>query len=123
MLLLRYQGSVWSPLQARPLPSSAGSRCVQLAGEAGKGLGAKATSRIPVETLRQINRGLGRTVITKYGTKRGAIALGRALPLGIGATIGAGANYALTRAIARQADSFFTHLAPPEPAGDHNRVE
>lgn len=85
----------------------------RVAGEVGKGLGRRATDRIPAETLRMINRKLGRTIVTKYGTKRGAVALGRALPFGIGAAIGGGANYAFARAIARQATVFFRALPPP----------
>ena len=50
--------------------------------------------------------------MTKYGTKRGAVALGRALPFGIGAAIGGGANYAFARAIAGHADRFFRDLPP-----------
>lgn len=94
---------------------SAASTFTKLAGEAGKGLGAKATARIPAEVLQGMNRSFGRTIVTKYGTRRGAIALGRALPLGIGAVIGGSANYALARAIARQADSFFALLPPALP--------
>lgn len=84
----------------------------RVAGEAGRGLGARAVNAIPVEVLRRINRSLGRTVLTKYGTKRGAIALGRALPFGFGAVIGGGSNYVLARTIARQADSFFALVGP-----------
>ncbi len=93
---------------------SAAATFTKLAGEVGKGIGAKATARIPKEVLRRMNRSLGRTVITKYGTRRGALAIGRALPLGIGAAIGGTANYALVRVIGRQADSFFAH-PPPSP--------
>ena len=88
----------------------AATTVTRLAGEMGKGLGKKATVRISAETLRSINRAIGRTILTKYGTKRGVIALGTALPFGIGAAIGGGANYALTRGIARHADSFFRAL-------------
>ncbi len=92
--------------------NSAAASLTKLAGEMGKGLGAKATTRIPVEVLRTMKRSLGRTVVTKYGTRRGAIAIGRALPLGIGAAVGGTANYALIRVIGRQADTFFAHLPP-----------
>lgn len=85
----------------------------RIAGEVGKGLGRRATERIPPEALRAINRALGRTIVTRYGTKRGAVALGRALPFGIGAAIGGGANYAFARAIARQATLFFGDLPAP----------
>lgn len=72
----------------------------KFAGEFGKGLGGKAVGRIPSSALSQINRALGRTIITKYGTKRGAIALGRVLPFGIGAVVGALANYVTVHASA-----------------------
>lgn len=91
---------------------AAPSGFTRVAGELGKGLGRRATERIPAETLRAVNRALGRTVVTKYGTKRGAVTLGRALPFGIGAAIGGGANYAFARAIAGHADRFFRDLPP-----------
>lgn len=84
----------------------------KLAGELGKGLGAKAMGKVSGETLRAINRALGRTIITKYGTKRGVIALGRVLPFGIGAAIGSSANYLAVRVISRHSNSFFRQLAP-----------
>lgn len=82
----------------------------KLASELGKGLGKKATAGISTEALRSINRALGRTIITKYGSKRGAIAIGRALPFGIGAVIGGGSNYWMTRGIGRHANRFFLDL-------------
>ena len=82
----------------------------RLASEVGRGLGTKATDRISGEALKSINRAIGRTILTKYGKKRGVIALGTALPFGVGAAIGGGANYALTRGIARHADGFFRAL-------------
>lgn len=91
----------------------ASKMATQFAGEAAKGLGKRAMARVPAETLRSFNRAIGRTLVTKYGTKRGVVALGTALPFGIGAAIGGSANYALTRAMARHADSFFLKLPPP----------
>ncbi len=82
----------------------------KLAGELGIGLGKKATAAIPMSALSAINRALGRTIFTKYGTKRGAIALGRALPFGFGMVIGGGANYVLTNRIGEHAHKFFTEL-------------
>ncbi|MDP1792789.1 MAG: hypothetical protein Q8K63_01520, partial [Acidimicrobiales bacterium] len=63
------------------------------------------------EVLRRVNGKLGRTIVTKYGTRRGAVALGRVLPFGIGAAIGGAANYGLIRVIGRQADAFFAQIA------------
>ncbi len=82
----------------------------KLAGEVGKGLGTKATTRLPISMIRSINSSLGRTILTKYGKKRGVIALGTALPFGIGAVIGGTANYAGVRLLARHANKFFTNL-------------
>src|SRR5665213_580759 len=82
----------------------------KLAGEVGKGLGTKATTRIPISVLRGINSSAGRTIVTKYGTKRGVVALGTALPFGIGAAVGGGANYAIVQLLARHANKFFKTL-------------
>lgn len=92
--------------------NSAATTFNKLAGEAGKGLGMRVTNQVPAAVLKKMNRALGRTVITKYGRHRGAIAIGRVLPLGIGAVIGGTGNYTLARAIAKQADSFFSQLPP-----------
>jgi hypothetical protein len=89
---------------------SASAGFTKLAGEVGKGLGKKATANIPMSVLRAINGAAGRTVVTKYGTKRGVIALGRALPFGIGVIIGGTANYAGVRLLARHANKFFAEL-------------
>jgi hypothetical protein len=43
------------------------------------------------------NTKLGTTVLTEYGTKRGGVALGRMLPFGLGATIGGGVNFVMTK--------------------------
>jgi len=48
--------------------------------------------------------------VRRYGTKRGLIALGRLLPIGVGAAIGGSANYLTIRTLARHADQFFARL-------------
>lgn len=90
----------------------------KLAGEVGKGVGGKATAKVSAETLKRMNRILGRTIVTKYGTKRGAIALGRVLPFGVGAAVGSIANYSAVRVISRQADTFFSQLAPHQAGSE-----
>ncbi len=82
----------------------------RLASEVGKGLGKKGTARVPMSLLRTVNGKMGRTIVTKYGTKRGVVALGRVLPFGIGMAIGGTANYVTVRVLARHADSFFRDL-------------
>lgn len=49
------------------------------------------------DKLGGLNTRLGRMLLTRFGTRQGALALGRALPLGIGAGIGAAGNAALAR--------------------------
>jgi hypothetical protein len=72
--------------------------------------GVAPTLRLPLSSLHAINSGFQRHIVRRYGTRRGVIALGRALPLGIGAAIGGTANYAAIRALARHADQFFSRL-------------
>jgi hypothetical protein len=86
----------------------------RMAGEVGQDLGRKAVGRIPPAALRAINRKLGRSVLTRFGARRGAVTLGRVLPFGIGAAVGGSANYMSVSAIGRQADVFFRSL-PYEP--------
>ncbi|MEU7910051.1 hypothetical protein [Microbispora bryophytorum] len=71
------------------------STIAKVAERTGQHWGRQVVAKVPVETLRQINRILGRNFVTKYGTKQGIIVLGRAAPFGIGAVIGGGANAAI----------------------------
>jgi hypothetical protein len=66
--------------------------------------------RVPLAKLRAINGILGNQLVRRYGARRGAIALGTALPLGIGAVIGGTANYSAVKALAKNADRFFSKL-------------
>jgi hypothetical protein len=87
----------------------------KLAAEMGKGLGKKAVAAIPRTAISRLNAAMGRTIVTKYGTKRGAVQLGKALPFGIGAIVGGGINYGTVRAVTRTANKFFSLLPGPEP--------
>lgn len=69
------------------------------AGRTGSHLGARGVQAVPMETIRRINRVLGTHFITKYGTTRGIIVLGRAAPFGLGAAIGGGGNYLMARGV------------------------
>lgn len=90
------------------LAGAGGAKAVErLAGEVGKGLGKKSLARISGQQLSVINRALGRTIVTKYGTQRGAITLGRAIPFGIGSAIGGGGNFLLARSTGKAAIAFF----------------
>ena len=89
---------------------AASTMVTRLAGEVGKGLGKQATTQIPAEALRQLNRTIGASIVTKYGTRRGALALSRAIPFGIGAVLGYGLNSYVVKATARHAHAFFRDL-------------
>lgn len=81
-----------------------------------------------VDALRRVNTTLATKVVTKYGSRRGMITIGKLMPFGIGAAVGGTANWALSRAVSAQALKFFGdyHLLvvppppsiPPPPQGD-----
>lgn len=69
---------------------------------------AHVLARAPVkERISGVNGYLGRLMLRRVGTRQGALLLGRALPLGLGAAIGAGGNAALARAAIRTAHKAF----------------
>ena len=80
-----------------------------------------ADRRLPIATLQMANRAMGKVVFRRYGAKRSAAAVGRMIPLGIGAAIGGTANYTAIRSLARHADEFFTRL--PYSAIDADSID
>jgi hypothetical protein len=72
----------------------------------------------PKDKITGINSHLGRLLIRRIGTRQGALLFGRALPLGIGAAIGAGGNAALARGAIAAARKAFG----PAPAKFPGRV-
>jgi hypothetical protein len=50
------------------------------------------------DTVRGVNARLGQHLLTRFGARQGALMLGRALPFGVGAGVGAVGNLALGRA-------------------------
>ncbi|NVI89989.1 hypothetical protein HUX53_22560 [Actinomadura sp. BRA 177] len=85
----------------------------KVAERTGQHWGRQVVTKVPVETLRQINKILGKNFITKYGTKQGVIVLGRVAPFGIGAVIGGGANAAMATLTVRAGRRAF---GPPPPS-------
>lgn len=82
------------------LTGSGGVSTVErIAGRTGAHWGRQLTKSIPLTTIRQINRVLGKNFVTKYGTKQGILVIGKAAPFGIGAGIGAAGNAALATAV------------------------
>lgn len=76
---------------------------------------ARAT---PKEKIASVNGYLGRLLLRRFGARQGALFVGRALPLGIGAAIGAGGNAALARSAIAAARKAFG----PPPADYPPRV-
>lgn len=83
--------------------------------EAAKRLGTKfaqvqAARKISGKTLQEINKRVGFTLLTKMGTKRGGLALGRLIPLGVGAVIGGAANFATINSFVNACHRFYTSI-------------
>lgn len=76
---------------------------------------ARAT---PKEKIASVNGYLGRLLLRRFGARQGALFVGRALPLGVGAVIGAGGNAALARSAIAAARKAFG----PPPADYPPRV-
>lgn len=80
---------------------SASSTIAKAAERTGGHLGAKAAKAVPLETIKQINRVLGPNFVTRYGTRRGVIVLGKAAPFGVGAAIGGGGNFVMAKGVVK----------------------
>ncbi|RSN51803.1 hypothetical protein [Actinomadura sp. WAC 06369] len=102
------------------LGGSGSATISKVAERTGQHWGRQIVAKVPVETLRQINKILGKNFITKYGTKQGIIVLGRVAPFGIGAVIGGGANAAIGSLTVRSSRRAFGPApeAWPLPAPD-----
>lgn len=71
---------------------------IDVAKNATKRVGTKVAvvqfnKRVSGKALTKVNQRVGTTVVTKWGTKRGGIALGKLVPFGVGAVIAGGFNY------------------------------
>jgi hypothetical protein len=63
--------------------------------------------RVPAAIFTRINQKVGTTIVTKYGTKRGGIALGRLIPFGVGAVVGGGFNLATMKGFKKAAIEYY----------------
>lgn len=59
------------------------------------------------KVLQKINQRVGRTLLTKFGSKRGGIALGKLIPIGIGVIVGGGFNYFTMNSFKKSAIEYF----------------
>ncbi len=62
---------------------------------------------ITASMIKKINQRVGITLVAKYGTKRGGIALGRVIPFGVGAFLGGAFNYATMTGFKKAAIKWF----------------
>ncbi len=88
-----------------------GDSGVEIAEIAAAGAGARwgqvMAHRAPEDTIHRVNHALTTHFLARYGSRQGALALGRALPLGVGAGIGLVGNVALGRAAVSAARRMF----------------
>jgi len=68
---------------------------------------ANFKKHFPGKILQAINRKVGTTVLTKYGTKRGGVALGELIPFGVGVLVGGGFSYITMKNFKRRTIEFF----------------
>jgi hypothetical protein len=78
----------------------------KIAGRTGRHWARQIIKKVPHSRLLQINGVLGENFVTKYGTT-GTIVLARVVPLGIGASIGAGAGAVTAEAAIKAVHTVF----------------
>lgn len=93
------------------------------AGRAGGSWGAIVAESMPKDKLGAVNRLLGRKLLTRFGTRQGALVLGRALPFGIGAAIGGSGNTALGYAAVKAARRAFGTGGADSPPRRSDRTD
>ena len=64
-------------------------------------------NKIPGKIFIKINQKLGTTIITKYGTKRGGIAIGRLVPFGIGSIVGGTFNNVTMKTFKKKETAYY----------------
>jgi hypothetical protein len=86
-------------------------------GQAGPNVAKVIVQKVPAQTLKEINKYLGRNFITKYGTKSGGLVLSKHIPLGLGVVVGGGANAAFATQTIRSARKTFADWSPADAPG------
>jgi len=65
-------------------------------------------NKVPGKIFQKINQKVGTTILTKYGTKRGGIAVGKLVPCGVGVLVGGSFNLATMKAFKKKAIAHFS---------------
>lgn len=130
-LMLRWMGAMTTGIgmiYGRDIESSFNQEFVKVLGlwcgvlksteEGTKRIGTKIAvaqfKRVPGKIFKKINRKVGTTILTKYGTKRGGIAVGKLIPFGVGALVGGGFNLATMNTFKRKAIKYFSSNNGPQ---------
>jgi len=82
--------------------------------ELARELSKKAASAATSATMKKMNKAMAKKVFKSYGTKKGVLALGKALPFGVGAVFGGTTSYRGLKALIRDADHFFRQIPRSE---------
>jgi hypothetical protein len=69
---------------------------------------ANFKKHFPAKILQAVNRKVSTTVLTKYGTKRGGVAIGKLIPFGVGVLVGGGFSYITMKNFKRRTIDFFS---------------
>lgn len=86
-------------------------------GQVGPNVAKIIVQKVPSQTLREINKYLGKHFITKYGAKSGGLVLSKHVPLGLGAVVGGGANAAFATQTIRTARKTFADWPDADDSG------
>lgn len=65
----------------------------------------------PARVLQLLNKKVGTAIITKYGTKRGGVAIGKLIPFGVGVAVGGGFNYVTMTRFSSRATTYLSTKA------------
>jgi hypothetical protein len=79
--------------------------------------GVAALKAMPVAQVARVNRLVASRLILRWGSTQAAIRLGNAVPLGVGAAIGVGANVLLVNVVGARAKAFFDQGTPARTPG------
>lgn len=100
------------------LLGESGVQALEQAGGMGAGTWSAALRHgVPRESLSHVNKALMKHFVTRFAGSQGALVVGRALPLGIGAAIGGAGNYAVARGAINASRRLFgppPHDFPPQ---------
>lgn len=93
------------------LMGSSGSATVtKIAGRTGGYWGRTLANAVPLSSIRAVNKVLGPSFVTRYGTRTGILVLGKAMPFGVGAVLGGGGNLAMASLVIKSTRAAFGPL-------------